>query len=678
MKRWIWCCLVLAACGDDDLPASDAALPDDATVECALVDGRGGAGRFATVDEALASGAAGVCLSAGDFAPPSAPLSRDVEIRGMAESRLVASTCLEVSLPAVLERPERGVASAVLHVTGGARVVVREVELRGCDVGAFVDAGELTLESASVGGVDLGVLGVGSESSVVLRDSTLVARRLSATDRVPFAGGAGVLEGASLLASGVRVEGAAGTFGLVGLDGSVAIDDSEIVGGLAGFLVRADDARLTDVRVSGLEAVRLGEDEVIAANLVLGGTALLERLSIDDVDGHGLVAREGASVTLVDVVADRVTSVAFLARPDARVTLDSCTVRRSAVAVSADTRGELTLGGVVRFEDVAFGISVLGGGRVVVPATADLIASGSGAGALVDEGGSAELLAGRFSAFEIGLLNFGATTASNLSFAGHVAGFAAADGRLVGSDLSVDDATTFGFYTSGGDVELDRVTIRRAAFGAYLRGGTHRFADVRLESSATLGLRLDDAATLTMRAGAIVNGGSRGIEVIAGSTLDVRDTELRANVDAALAIYDADAQVGACTFGGTLPDETGRADEVRVVSALGEASVTLESSQFDLDVTRDCSAGRCALLLGEGEDVVGIVRPNCLVENPSTATVRTVVDQAGASFTFEGDATWSTLLAGRATNLGLPSGAASIRPTLPVLPSAPTIPTEGF
>lgn len=670
----------LVACGDDDTPVLDGSIDaEDGGEACVVVDGRGGADRFATIDDALASGATRLCLTAGDFAPPSEAIEGTLEISGvLGETRVDGSFgCVDVSLPAVLDEPARGASAAVIALRGDARVVLRELEVRGCDVGVFVEGGELLAERITTSGVDLGVLGVGPTASMTLREMRAVARNLQPTDRVPFAGGLGALEGARLTIEGARVEGANATLGLVAYDGPLDVTDLEIVGGLGGFLVRgaeASPARMANVRVSELRAVRV-VDEAIAANVVLGGSVRIESIELRGIEGHGLVAREGASLEVDGVLAEDVRDIAFLARAGTRVTLDTSVVRRSAVGAGSEAGGELTFATSATMEQVDVGIAVYGGGLVNVPATTALVLTSSSSdvatGAFVDEGGTLDLRGGELSGFVLGVLNSGRATLADVSITDCGVGMASA-GTTIATDVLVDGAGAIGVYsTPEGTVDLTRTRVSRARVGAWLRGGAHRFADVQVLQSLGVGVLLDEAAALVAQGGAIRESASRGVEARAGASLELRGAELRANVDAAIAIYDASAQVSGCTFGGTLPDASGRADELRAVAREGEVSVVVESSQFDLDVTRDCAVGRCTLVLGEGAGVAGIVRPNCLVEGAATAAVRTVVDQDGATFTLEGDPTWSTLLAGRASDLGLVTGVLSTRPPIP---EAPTIP----
>lgn len=671
----------LVACGDDDAPVLDGSIDaEDGGEACVIVDGRGGADRFATIDEALSSGATRLCLTAGDFAPPSEAIDGALEISGvLGETRVDGSFgCVDVSLPAVLDEPARGASAAVIALRGDARVVLRELEIRGCDVGVYVEGGELLAERITTSGVDLGVLGVGPTASVTLREVRAIARNLQPTDRVPFAGGLGALEGARLTIEGARVEGANATLGLVAYDGPLDVSDLEIVGGLGGFLVRgveASPARMANVRVSELRAVRV-VDEAIAANVVLGGSVRIEALELRGIEGHGLVAREGASLEVDGVLAEDVRNIAFVARAGTRVTLDASVVRRSAVGVGSEAGGELTLTTSATMEQVDVGIAVYGGGIVNVPATTTFAVTSSSSdvttGAFVDEDGTLDLRAGELSGFVLGVLNNGSATLADVSITDSGVGIAASAGTTTATDVVVDGARALGVYsTPEGTVDLTRTRVARAGVGAWLRGGAHRFTDVQVLQSLGVGVLLDEAAALVAQGGAIRESASRGVEARAGASLELRGAELRANVDAALAIYDASAQVSGCTFGGTLPDASGRADELRAVAREGEVSVVVESSQFDLDVTRDCAVGRCTLVLGEGAGVAGIVRPNCLVEGAATAAVRTVVDQDGATFTLEGDPTWSTLLAGRASDLGLVTGVLSTRPPIP---EAPTIP----
>ncbi|MBX7195014.1 MAG: right-handed parallel beta-helix repeat-containing protein [Sandaracinaceae bacterium] len=669
----------LAGCGGG--PAPEDAGSDGGAAPCAVVDGRGGAGRFASIDDALGAGASRVCLAEGDFTPPHAAIERAVTIEGMgAATRLDGSfACAEVAVPTDLETPTRRAASAVVAIHG-ADVTLRTLTLRRCDLGVLVEGGTLVTDDVVIEAVDLGVLGLGAGTRVSLDTTHVTARALHVDSRVTFTGGVGVAEGASLSMTGSSVEDGAGAIGIVAFDApSIVIEQSSVTGGVGGFFLRpavGASARVSHVTVEALREIDVAGTVGVGANVVSGEAASVEDLTVRDVQGYALVARDGAALGVARLTAEDIRDLAVAARADGTIHLTGGSLTRVGAGLGADTGGRTFVSGEVAIEASSAALVAFSGGAVEVEAGSALLARGGGFGGFSDDGGTLSVLGGTIEGAQFGLVSNGGQVVARSVTIRDVSVGLGAWGPVTASDTSLERASVAGATTTGtAPISLERVSFE-ASGPVWLGGGAHTLTDVTIHAALDAGVLIDEAGSVEVLRGMLADGQGRGVEVRSGAHVSIDGTTIRNNVGAGIALYDGSANVHAVTFGGTRLDATGRADEIRLVAGEGTTrEIVVEANTFLLDVPRTCPPGACTLLLGDGGDAQGIVRPNCLVATPGSDDVRTVVDQNGATLTLEGDAGWSTLLGGPGSGLGLDVGTVGARPTLPALPMVGALPS---
>lgn len=661
-----------SAVSDDDAGHADSGVP------CTHIDGRGGAtGAPTSLDEAIASGARRICLARGDFAPPSVAIRSDLVIEGDGpESRIDGSLgCREVLVPESLDLPSLRTSRATLEVRDGARVVLRDLTLRGCEDGAVVGAGSLVLERVVVRDADLGVLAFGDGAGIELRSSEVSSPDFR-TAAVPVSGGVVAVDGASLVAVDTTFRGGVGTVGIASRDaGAIAIERVVIDGGITGFLVSTRtgaEASLRDVTVRRLRGFP-PIPEAGTASLVRGGAARLERIAIRDVEDHGLAVVSGARVLVDGIEVEDAGRLAIVARSGAEATLSNVVARRVGVGVAADG-GRIVLAGAATLDDVFAGIATYGAGAAAVMPGAGLAIRGAEVGFWADEPAEIAAEDGALESARWGAIGLGRLRLAGVRFSGGEVGLycerACSATAARWSGASVAALAT----ARGGVVTLERSELASSG-PAMLGAGAHRFDQVVISEARSDAIQLEEGAELSLRGGRIVDGRGRGIEAREGSRVAIDGTEFAGNVGAAIALYDASGEVRGASFDGTMPDAAGRADEIRMVTT-GNTRRTLlvEGSSFVLSRARACGSQSCGLIVGDGGAVQGIVRPNCLTAAPGASLVHTVVEQNGASIRLEGDTGWADLLAGRASDLGLEVGAPGVLPMLPELPR-PTPPT---
>ncbi len=673
--------LVVAACdppaGGHDAGAADAAVP------CATVDGRGASGRFATLDDALASGAARICLEAGDFAPPSEPITRDVEIEGLGEdTRLDGSLgCVNVSIPRSVVATERRDATAGLAVTEGASVSLRRLTLRGCSLAALVLDGTLSLTDVVARDAALTLLAVGPSSTLAIDSSRVLARPIAPGFGTTFAGAIGALEGAALSVERSEVQGAAGTIDVVALGArAVRLSGLDIVGGMSGFYVGSDaEAVLEDVSVSALRTFRDGDLESFAANAVQGGSARITRLTVDDIEGYGLVAREGAVVEVSELRATGTESVAIIARVGSRLVVNGAQLERVGVGIGAEADASAELRGEISVSETRGAVVGYTGGTITMAEGASLTVRDAVLGAFADVGARVALRSTRVTDSELAASARGTLELDATTIDGCESGVVTFGGTTTASDLTISGASLLAMAAfDGSTMAIERATLTESG-PLWLEGAEHTLTDVDVVRAREQGVLVTDGASVVMSRGSVRDGAGRGIEAQSGSVVVVDGTTASGNSGAAIAFYDASGEIRSSTFGGTRLDATGRADEIRIVAARGTSRrVVIESNTFLLDVPRVCVAGACALVVGDGGDAQGIVRPNCLVASPGGSEIHTVVDQNGATMSLEGDTGWSTLLLGRASEVGLDTGTVGALPPMVSAPAAPTLPMAGI
>jgi hypothetical protein len=670
--------VLLAAC-ESPPTGQDSSVVDDAAVACAIVDGRGGADRFASLDAALAAGATRICLLEGDYPPPSEPITRTVSIEGSGEATRIDGTlaCSTVSAPTSLEATTRRANQAAV-VVGGGTVTIRDVVIRGCDIGMFVEGGGLVAERITARESTTVALAVGPLASLEVSNSRVSTRALFVGHGATFVGGVAALEGASLTLRDDTFDGGAGSIAVVALDTPRAhIESTRIVGGMGGLFLRgtrdAGEILVRDTAVSSLRRFAFEGVEAVAANVILGGTAQVERLELRDIDGYGLAVRDGAAVTVVDLDASEVVDHALIARAGSALRVEGGRWSGGGPAIGSDG-GQVTVAGSLVVEGGLAAFASHAGGRIEMASGASLTVAGATVGAYAEAGGTVTLSGFTIRGAEVGLLADGEITASSGEIGGSEMGVVCDGGRLSLRDVRILEASRVAIRAEDCVLSIEGTDVIDSA-EIWLGAGSHTLTDVNVSAARRTALLVDAEGALAMLRGEIRGGRGLGLEVSGGAWVVVDGTTFAANVGAAIALYGASAEVRRATFGGTLPDSSGRADEIRLVASGGTArTLTVESNTFLLDAPRVCGPGMCALIVGDGGSAQGIVRPNCLVATPGASSVHTVVDQNGASFSFEGDVGWSTLLAGSATNLGLAVGAAEVRPMLPEPPGAPPLP----
>lgn len=679
-------CVGLAlACGDDDaVPEVDAGA-DAGIPPCAMVDGRGTGSSFRTIDDAVAAGAVRICLGEGDFEPPTVALQGSLIVEGLGAERSAiegALGCRSVAShpPAQPDTAPTG-ATVVLEIASGSRVELRDLTLRGCQLGVLASDADVVLRSVTIDRVYAGVFIDGAAGRAEVADSELRPLTSEST-----AGALGFLPAGMLITGSATgaisasvIDGQRLSVGVQGF-GSAAVELTEvsIQGGIWGFFIdqlATGQTTILDTTIRGL----VGAPPSTAVNLITGGTVTIDGLTIEDSDSHGLVLDEVAMAEVEGFVVRRIAAAGLQVRGGAARLGDASFNEMgfaaiSVVGTSADfptlRAGSLELTGGVGSASSEVHLIVDGDAAVSLGEAGSLMMDGGGAGVLVldgasvtlspnvrvtaarygylvDDGGTLMLGGATTLATDVALAALGGTATGTLDVRGGGTGVFVDGGeaRLTGG--SVEGTREHGAVARAGVLDLDGTTLRDCGQNAVIiEGGAHAvLTDVTIDAAGGRGVEVRDAEA-----------------TIAGGTV-------RGTLGAAIAFYGGVGSVSGVAFGGaTLVD--GRADEVLITDVGTGVGVTVESNQFDLNDARDCSAGGCTLVLLSGPSAVGIVRPNCLRASTETAAVRTVVDQDGADLQLEGDATWSTLLAGSASDLGLTTGTAGA-PLPPQL--APTI-----
>ena len=683
---------LVLGCGDDDGGTLDAAAPDAATACLNVRLGSGGgdgseALPFGSLDEALAVAAAGdtICLAAGEHVPPTAPITTPVTIRGAGDeapdgSVITAAlgSCQTVSLRNQVD-PDLGEADAAVVVVADAPVDLQDLIVQGCDVGIAIRGADADLERVWVTNVVSTVHIQGGALTVT--DAFLEpASRTPLPDTVgPI--GAFAFDG-SLQVRGSRVEGAGLSRGLTAWASDLDTEDTVLEGGLAGLVADGGASATASVRIGpGTEVTGLRTELGIDPRNVLARVSVsVEALTTTNSEGVALALREVTNASLSDLSLVGEYGLFLVDSPGATLGgTSTMNATSSALAmVGGDTDSGLTLTGALTSTGAMGGHVVLIGetGAATLAGDGVMTLNGGDAGLLVSgAGGMVDLTAMTFAATVPG------AALATLDQAMLVAGVGVtidggSIGVLVGSEgtaivtgATIDGARV-GVGVNAGTLTMDLTTIRNSALtGVVHYGSASTITGGSIEDGGGAGVIAD--GDLTIDGTTIQRHAGRGVEVGEGATLVLQNANLRENVGSAVAFYDAEGTITNTAFGGTLPDGGGRADEVRLIGTGTTRNVTVSANNFDLDVTRTCT-GDCSIFLASGPGAAGIVMPNCLVAAPGEGSTRTLVDQDGGAFTVSGDATWTTLLAGPASDLGLSTGSALARPA--VMGTVPAIP----
>jgi len=703
--------LAAAGCGDD-APAMDAGPADTGAADaglpaCTYVDGRGGpaadgsAGApFANLDDALATGALRVCLAAGAFAPPTAPITGTVRIEGLGSdaSQPTASSidgglgsCLPVTVPGLLSTDPSVSGDTVLKLDPTANVSLAGLRLRGCDLGVAVEGGALTAEDVGIDSVRGGVAAYAS-STVHLSEVTMAVNSRLGGLTSPLPAGVLGLGRSDLTIVGGHIQGLDVSMGVVAVHSPLSLEGTEIEGGLYGFFTEQGVGSGITTRIGegtfvhGLRPVVGGPSgEFVAGNQIRGGAASVTGARFEDVDGSCLELHRVLGVMLADLQfvgctrgglelyraeADLTGESRFDIPPGAAGlylsdhTLDNPERGPSALRVvggvssraGAHASHATAVGSSLRFESSALdlaggqlGLSALGGGSVEVLAGGRIHDPSATAGASIEEATLAVFVADDGSSFHATDLQMDLGEPTWTAF-GVFAGDAS-QVELTGGVIRGGMAGLLGL----GQVDLHATDLEVAGAGVNgvaLLGGSASLTSVRVHDVLGAGLVASDGATLALDRALVANNGRSGVEAHTGARLEILGSTFEANTGAGVAFYDAAGFVASSMFsvGSSMADFAGqsRADEVRVVSTgLTTRDVFLgddgdgtimpdEENRFELDARAGCAAGGCTLVLGDGGGVHGITSPNCIVGAAAGGAVHTVVSQNGASMSVVG------------------------------------------
>ncbi|MFI7102506.1 right-handed parallel beta-helix repeat-containing protein [Streptomyces sp. NPDC050161] len=346
------------------------------------------------------------------------------------------------------------------------------------------------------------------ENLTLDRDVTLVAEQgpgtvqLVATRGTPLTvlGGAGEVRG-------LTVQGLDGDQPAVSMTGgTVVLDGCEITGGRVDITGTAAPT-LRDCRVhgTGTPALRLGGDS----------RAVLERVTVTDVDGTGLLVEHGADATVTGLTVSAVAGYGVLMRGPARGSFTDCELTGTAsAAFRVDDDARPVLRSCRLTGSAAQGVLVTAsgtGGPALPPDTdagsgpeGDAGASGSTAGVLLHD--------------------------CEIARSGGTGVQAAGPVLVTLRDCRVDESGGVGVLAAEGAVlRLDTTTVGDSADSGLAAGGT---ADVEvrgggLARSRANGVFVTDEARLTLTECAVTDSAFTAVHLAGSARATVRDCELR-------------------------------------------------------------------------------------------------------------------------------------------------------
>ncbi len=689
--------------------------------DCVALSGR------ESIDDVIARVPEGatICLPVGEIAPPRAPISRTVTLRGATDaSGGLASTlsgpagsCLVATgVDSGVDRYPTIDASGVVVTAGTAAVTLESLVVRGCVYGVVARAGHTTLRSVRIESVLVATL-VDGGATLEVQSSDFASGTRRADGSGPSLG-VGVLSGSgtTLLLTDLDVDGSGAGIGIRGRPRVVNMQGGELHAlsfaiGIEDTTDTARDVQIRGSRFHSLVPVVLTGAPRYTGSLLSGGSVTIEDALIEgsgdesfgiEFQGVEHAVVRGSTFTGHDIVSLGLFGGALSVEAGNTMTIPAASATNVPYGVVSAPHPTMGTAGAVTFASGGVALtSTAGAGSIhlavqdssIVSMGATIGLTGGAIGALAS-GASALTLAGA------GFTTSGTTTAgvasrdtATATLDGiaitpaadsvgvaeeggatlHATGLTITGGRFAvqaedHAALTIDGGTFVGATQSGIYVTSDAtaITLRSVAIDGALVGVVAEGAGVRV--------RLQD--------GVIHDTGAAGAEAHTGAELSVIHTEIRGAHGVALAFVDADGFVAGSMLSGTLIRADGRADDVRVVSTDGGAhsvdfgddgdgTITAGDQNFIvLDAARTC-AGQCSVVMSDGVGAQAIVRPNCLNgDATASADVHTLLDQDGGTFVIPMPVAWPGLFAGIASNLGLvPGGAASVT-GLPV----PTIP----
>lgn len=654
---------------------------------------------FRTIADALAAGAAEICLSAGEHESPGI-IERSVVLRGadpvggLPVSGLVspAGGCVAVSgLDATDLRAVRTVDVEATLVSSGENVTVEDVSIRGgCDHAVVVRGGSTRFVRLRVEAVRVGVA-VDRGASASIEGSFLATVFDGDAPDLPM----GVYLGTGSDVEMVDTEVSAGDWGW-GVDGApdrFVTRGSTVRNAFAGLMLGGADALATTIEIGEgtlvheLRTLGFGSDRFLSVSVIRGARSVRiegARFEADRPDALGLqlTVVDSASIERTMLRGFDYAALSFAGGElviGEGVTLEPA---RAGVGLAVGTRPEVDLGptsvridaalestgsdevrhvlvqGVARFEAVA--PLTLRGGLVGVQALDEATVTGaamlrvedvSGAGvqakgtATIEWDGLEVMLAEGATGFD--LVDDARGDFSNVLVSGGRFGLQARDG----STLAVADARVSGASEAG-------VVIAEA-------GPESTLTDVTIVTTP-LGLSVREGRSIVARGLVIEDTAGSAVEVVRAS-LDVEGGRVERANGAALAFEDSSGRVHAMIIRATAERADGRADEVRIVATDGvERSVDVGANMFFVD-DRTCLGG-CSVVLASGAGAVGIVRPNCLMASVGTMGTYTLAEQDGGRLDEPEATDWDDALLGRGVGLGWLAGSTigvGITPPLP-------------
>ncbi len=678
-------------CGDDD-GGVDGGLPDtgilfdarmDAPPPCRRIRSGGAPGGdgspaapFASIDEAMSMASEGdvFCLEPGEHAPPTEAINVAVTFEAVSPDMTTAiaaaaGACRTIPVPNAFT-PETTVELDVL-LESNAPVVFRDITLLGCQIGLFLRDGGV-LERVRIERSTTNVLVIGG-----LLDVRASSFRPMAMLVMPLGLGRIALFGISPatiqvsddtvmeLGDGLGI--GVWTYGV-----GVQLADLTINGGVSGFFLdgRSDNPSIEigpNVTISNLDAF----SEQDGINAILASQVRVDGLDVTNVEGIGFGLKDCAAATVENVSLSAADSALIF--EDSTVELGGTnvldvpadgfgvTVRGTDGASTTSLRGSLTVTGADAIHVTALG------GDFVMQDTAVFRSTGASVGAIAFAGGEIAFTAGDAAvtgATSFGIAAyFGTVAVTNVAIEGGFVGLYVEDGLLSAENTAVTGARIGVATGELGILQMTGGAVRRStSVGVQIDGSEgaspSSLTGVLVEGGLGTGVRVSGGRRFeVLDASVVQNNEGRGLEAKEGAYLVVRGSTVSNNLGVGVGFFGAEGEVFGTTFGGTRRDAT-RADEIRAASDVGDFTIQTGANNFDLDIGRDCTTEGCALELFDGAGMTGIVMPNCLVASGGEAATRTVVDQDGATVMFSGPSAWASALAGIASDLGLPTGAA--------------------